>query len=174
MHEGRHNECIVRACVWLCVCVCVCEVGGFLYFLILLVRKFGGRQRLECACMNKCFGVSVSVCVCVCVCVFRYVCTVVGMCCARHMALSCPGTALGSPDVLLFYHPPLAPCSLRFRESVSLLFNLLSCFSAALWKHDKLLKAPLYLSLHKNLWNEYSGSSGSSSSSFSCLIFRTR
>lgn len=47
---------------------------------------------------------------------------------ARHMALSCPGTVLGSPDVLLFYHPPLAPCSLRFRESVSLTFNLLCCF----------------------------------------------
>lgn len=47
---------------------------------------------------------------------------------ARHMALSCPGTVLGSPDVLLFYHPPLAPCSLRFRESVSLTFNLLTCF----------------------------------------------
>lgn len=59
------------------------------------------------------------------VCAFRYVCSRYVF--ARHMALSCPGTALGSPDVLLFYHPPLAPCSLRFRESVSLTFNLLCC-----------------------------------------------
>lgn len=57
--------------------------------------------------------------------VFRYVCRRSTF--ARHMALSCPGTALGSPDVLLFYHPPLAPCSLRFRESVSPAFNLLCC-----------------------------------------------
>lgn len=104
-----HNECNVCVCV--CVSACVC-VGGFFS-----PSCFQVRQQAVLDVQHKP--------VLECVRVFRYVCRRSTF--ARHMALSCPGTALGSPDVLLFYHPPLAPCSLRFRESVSPAFNLLCC-----------------------------------------------
>lgn len=62
------------------------------------------------------------VCLCsVCVCGYMF---------ARHMALSCPGTVLCSPDVLLFYHPPLAPCSLRFLRICAAHIQLALLFSA--------------------------------------------
>lgn len=83
-------------------------------------------------------------------CVFRYVC---GYVFARHMALSCPGTALGSPDVLLFYHPPFVLCSLRFRES----WRSRSTCSVVLYccveKRRALGARRAFFLLLKNLWS---------------------
>jgi len=80
-HEHGHNKCYVHVYVYVYV---------FGFFCLFASLGAGG---FECACMTECLAVSASV--------FalkygrRYAF-------ARHMALSCPGTVLDSPDVLLF------------------------------------------------------------------------
>lgn len=120
-------------CMGVYVCVSVCR-GDFFF---LLVCKFGGRQIWVC--MHAWMNVWVCVHVCLCsLCVCRYMI-------ARHMALSCPGTVLCSPDVLLFYHPPLAPCSLRVFENLCCSHSTCSVvFGCFVGKNKMLFKAFLF------------------------------
>lgn len=128
MHERWHNE-----GVWVCMCVCLC-VGGIFFFCLFASL---GAGRFECACMNECLGL--------CACVFVFPVCVCRYMIARHMALSCPGTVLCSPDVLLFYHPPLAPCSLRVFENLCCSHSTCSVvFGCFVGKNKMLFKAFLF------------------------------